>query len=515
MLSWLLLLAPATTTSLGIEDAPTLAEARRLAAEALGLPAEPAGGQVLRTGTSRLFGRGVDWSVRVDAEGRFLTRLEGPLSQRIGFDGEVVWMQHVGGSVRELTLGERSDELLAAWILSGSWTRDACPIQLEDPVLDDENPEDGPIHLRFRFDDAERGSPEPIRGVIRLDRDEFLVTEALWKRAGEVRGLGLRTPPADEDAELVYSVRVGERRDPVVASRHLQPVEPAPAFHARPDPTGEVRFDDALPAGLEVARTATGHLLVRAAVDGEGVWLFFDSGAGISMLDRGLAEALAPEVLGTIGVAGVGGEVSSEVARFDVLQLGPMSVEDPIFVTLDLGGLSAMLGHEVVGLLGHDVFARCVAAFSVADGAIEVFDPERFEAPTGTRWEEVLLFERHPAVRARVEGHEALLRIDTGSGDVLDLEAPAIERWNLLEGRATTASRSAGIGGEIETLSGQLESLELGGHRFEDVTVGFVQTTSGFHGSGVLDGNLGLGALAPFRVFFDYRRARVGFLPVE
>ena len=70
--------------------------------------------------------------------------------------------------------------------------------------------------------------------------------------------------------------------------------------------------------------------------------------------------------------------------------------------------------------------------------------------------------------RGKIEGHEAVFKIDTGAGGgTIAVHAPTVERLGLLEGRETSAAMSGGVGGMGAVRAGKLDTLDFAGRRFE------------------------------------------------
>ncbi len=482
------------------EPSASLDDLRAVAASELGIDADARPQLLAREGTARLYGNEVDWRLSVDAGGRIRCEFDGPLPRTVVFDGDDGWMSDYDGSVRTLALGLRVDERLAAWFLSGHWTNPTCPLVWSGAP---EHGTDGRVRARFSL----RDGAERVEGLVQLGSDHGL-EKVVWKRRGEVRGIQ-REPDHDTDERRGYSARLGSMRIVLWLERALSTRRIEDIAFERPRVRPAAVFSADAPSALEVRRADTGNLLVRAKLDGEELWFLLDTGAGANVLDAALETRSKPERLGGIGVSGVGGAVDAALRRYERLELGPLAIDAPVFLTTDLSDLDGPLGCDVSGILGFDVFARCVAVFRAAESRIDIHDPETFEGP-GIHWERATLAERVPVVRVVLEGNVGHFKIDTGSNGAVEVQGPAIERWGLLDGREVRASHSGGIGGTIETLEGEVASFELGGRRFVNLTAEFIDVEAGVHADGY-DGNIGLDLLDEFEVVFDYVHERIGW----
>jgi predicted aspartyl protease len=240
----------------------------------------------------------------------------------------------------------------------------------------------------------------------------------------------------------------------------------------------------------------------------------FDTGAGAMTIDPAVADELGMPELGEVLAVGVGGKTTASFRRGTRFQLGPLALEDPVYIELDLAFLAPLFGRKVAGIVGYDVLARCVAEVETRTPYVALHDPARFQL-AGASWQEVIVTENTPSVRARFEGdHEGLFRIDTGADGTLSFHAPAVRELALLDGRTVTSSASGGVGGTSEAKNGRLEWFELAGHRFEKKMVQFSLAEHGAFADRYTLGNIGQEFLAPFRMVLDYPGGRIAFVPL-
>src|SRR3954454_13116101 len=124
----------------------------------------------------------------------------------------------------------------------------------------------------------------------------------------------------------------------------------SPASDAPAEP-GKVSFLDKLPAELKVKRARTGHLLVQTQIDGKDAgWFIFDTGAGMSCVDKKVVERLALPDAGEANAQGTGGAQTTRLRRVKSLGVGPVLVEDSTVVELDLAPIAAAMGEKIDGV---------------------------------------------------------------------------------------------------------------------------------------------------------------------
>jgi len=238
----------------------------------------------------------------------------------------------------------------------------------------------------------------------------------------------------------------------------------------------------------------------------------FDTGAGVNVIAPPMADALGLARAGEGWLGMAAGPATAGIRTGRSLALGPLTIEQPIFLEMDLGPISRHSQVEIAGILGYDVLARAVVELEVACSRIALFDPERFELP-GAPWQRVAIAGAHPFVNGSFEGHDGWFRLDTGAPQVpVILNGPTVERFDLLEGRSVQRARAGLPGGQMDVALGPIAELMLGGHRFEKLTALFPLESGGAFDDSYTLGNLGQQCLEPFRVVFDYRRRRVALI---
>ena len=469
-------------------------------------------GAVRVEGEARFLGTDAAQTILFDGAGRFVQTLAGPLGQSDGSDGRTRWTRDWTDTPRVLVLGDESNAEIGTLLTTGGWTvaGDRLDIQLAGGEPENE----GEIVLAFTHADG------ILDGTIRLD--------AATHRARSVT-FGSDASPSTwtfadyrEHDGFFFPQKIELTQEGMTQGFETKSVERLAAvddaaFAPRLDPPGGARFDAEVPATVEVKRAMTGHLLVHPSVNGEDLgWFIFDSGAGINCIANDVTDALSEGPFGEIGARGVGGTVTAHFWRADELALGPMSVADPIFMGLDLDFLEPYFGVEVGGILGFEFLARCIAELDMVGASIAIHDPATYELPAGGRWEDVLLYSRHPCVRASFEDKEGVFKIDTGAAnDTVTMHYQVVLDLDLTKGRDTTASRAGGVGGMVETSVGKLETFLLGGHEFGAIPASFALEDKGAFSDDYVWGNIGGKLLEPFVLVFDYPNGRLGFVPRE
>lgn len=507
LLPGLVVLAPLATPQAHPEDAaPLVASAR----SALGWDSLPGTRRMVTVrGEAALLGTEAVQTIRFDGAGRFEQTFEGPLPLAGGFDGERVWSVDWTGVPRVLELGDRTDAELAMWFLSGAWTRPGTGLSFE---LRESGAGERALHFVHPDGFAE--------GDLRLDAETLLPIElrygkgedlAVWTYSDWREEGGVRFPGrlAIAQGGLDQGLTTGS-----IAVTEPDGAAADAAFRARLEQPRDTRFDADVPAGIEVRRVMSGQMLVHPTVDGEDLgWFIFDTGAGINCISTHVADQLPEGPFGNILAQGVGGTVPSRFWRADELTLGPVTIDAPLFMGLDLAFLKSYFGVEVAGILGYELLARCAIELDPSEPAIALHDPATYELPEAGTWAAAKLYGKIPCVRGAFEGKQGLFKIDTGASGAVMLYHRAVVDHGLLEGRETVSSLSGGVGGSIKTREGVLETFEFGGKPFEAVPASFIVEDRGAFADEYVEGTVGVEILRSFVLVFDYPRERVGFVP--
>lgn len=166
----------------------------------------------------------------------------------------------------------------------------------------------------------------------------------------------------------------------------------APSAPAEYDPTQTGSVDQAMCLlGFEavpLSEVRTGHHLVEASIDGTSGSFVLDTGANVTVVERGQAErfGLSPRP-GIVGVAGAmpQGAAQASQASIESLTIGPVTVRQRSVVLADmaqlLGALGQVTGQPVAGIIGQDVLAEHRAIIDVARPMLYLMDEDRDPAP--------------------------------------------------------------------------------------------------------------------------------------
>jgi hypothetical protein len=480
-----------------------LAQARA----ALKLDHRPASG-VQATGTADFLGATVPYSL-LFSDANFVSRIDGTLSMTEAFDGRAAWERDWNGIQRILPLGDRDNALLTSWAITGAWAAPDSPLTFSLPPGQAGDPNS--VTLAFVLADS------PITGTVELAPDTHLPRRIAWKAGSEDASVELSDFQPFESAILpAHILQSGASGQTVTTT--LTGAAPAPVFIRNPyEPLPgrpAAAFDNSLPADLEIKQAPTGHLLVHPLVGGKDLgWFIFDTGAGATVLSTPVAREAGFDAFGRIKAMGIGGSADANFYRAPSLSLGRITIDQPIFVGIDLAFLDQYMGVRVGGIVGYDLLARCITEFDLATPRIALFDPASYTRENAP-WQELFLYERHPCTAAAFEDHAAIFKLDTGAAqDTVTFHAPAVESFRLLEGRETTPTKMGGVGGAVTGRQGTLAWFTLGPTRTDNLHASFATDPVGAFADPYTAGNIGGRLMTPFTLILDYPNSRIAFLP--
>ena len=444
-------------------------------------------------GTADYWGSELPANLTFDQKGRFKLELGGWANQVSCFDGQKLWRTEEGNGPIEIDFLEKELYSALGWLLKCGWDE---------------------------LDDNERSSAIQIYDG-RLE----------WKFFGDenVRSLTATNSPGNEKVTIAgifpldetgQEIRITIKSHFALQKLTLKLQQPdaldgdwfeKPAYQ-----TSGVKFDRTKSSSLEVRQAKSGHLFIKASVDGtEPAWFLFDSGASVSIINSEWAADRDYKVVGKKISGGVGGSTGERpLCEIPNVVIGPLSIDRLHFVQSPgmMKMASQILGEEVRGVFGWDLLVRSVVQVDMNAGKIELFEPKLFHS-NAKEFEPVHLHWNVPYLPARFEGdRRGFFMLDTGAGNRGPIfHSLAVDRLNLLANRETTDAAAAGAGGQVSIKIGTLEWFEIAGIRTKEMTSYFMVGKDG-EADLFTDGFLGGLPIKGRKIIFDYPRQRIGFV---
>ena len=249
------------------------------------------------------------------------------------------------------------------------------------------------------------------------------------------------------------------------------------------------------------------------------VRLLLDTGVeGIIITDKGIVSLLEDKCVRNFKLSAPGSSVEMEGC---VIQ--PVKVKvgrlDPIFSNIillidDYFSLDEYIGAKVHGLIGMSKFKNLVVTTDYDQNTLKFIRPENYRPSHRSEIIPISIFNGKPHMTARVEldnGNisDVWLMIDSGANHPLLLEVDSMGSY--APKKSVEAIIGRGLGGNLHGKFARVGWLLMGNYRLDDVITSFAENYTSENMSLRLnrDGTLGAGALARFKVTFDYQNKRM------
>ena len=248
-----------------------------------------------------------------------------------------------------------------------------------------------------------------------------------------------------------------------------------------------------------------GRPVVDLLIAGQGPYRFIlDTGAGVTVIDKGLANKLALDTQGETEIGSpLGGTVPADEVQLTDVKLGELQFGNIRALAMDLAGMLGG-GEAPVGVLSSALFSGWSLIFDFpakeirltsellppADGK-EVFD---FCSPEGK-----------PSMTVDVAGISHCAVIDTGSPGNLTLPLSAADKLPL-KAPPAVVGRAVLVGAEVKVLGATLDGdLRIGSSIMPGAKLSFIENTP--------EGNLGQGFFGSVELTIDHQNERIRVRP--
>jgi hypothetical protein len=408
----------------------------------------------------------------------------------------------------ELTALEQSKFM--AWITGGYWLDPDCPLIMD---MRPWTPGDTAAVLSMRLPDG------ILEATLSIDPRTFLPQRCQWtsfgqecyikwSRWGDVGGFAF----PGEILSWAEFEEIRIRIDTVGAAGEeiadlILPVTRNPV---------DTRFHSELGSAIPLIRIPSGNLAVHPQVNGQEIgWFLLDTGAGSSVIDIAWADSLRMETIGELPAMGFGGLITSHYRIGENLSLGPVEIDRPTFLEIDLSPLREAFGMDIAGILGYDLFMRSLVDLDVTGDSLRLYQPGAWESLEAD-WLEIVFHRNAPLLTYTFEGdHTALFDLDTGFPGQITFNRAFAERSGLLDELDMETFTAGGVGGMMEMHNGQLDWLEIGDRRWEQVPFSVAGEAQGVLADEAIAGLVGTGLLACYRALIDYPNGRIGLVEKE
>ncbi|HLN53810.1 MAG TPA: hypothetical protein VK212_08885 [Lentimicrobium sp.] len=249
------------------------------------------------------------------------------------------------------------------------------------------------------------------------------------------------------------------------------------------------------------------------------VRLILDSGIeGIILTDRTVVERLNSVCTRVFNLTAPGTDITLDACITSSLKIKfpkllPITA-NVILLQEDYFSLESFIGAKVHGLIGLEKFRNMIVSINYDKNTIKFTDPYQYNVPKNAEIIPLFVLRGRPYLSTRVELdtkeiRDLWLMIDSGANHPLLLETDSTETYKPLQSLKTTIGR--GLGGTINGEFVRSGWLLIGNSRLDNIitSISSEYLTGNPASRNFRDGTLGSGALARFRVSFDYINSRL------
>ena len=257
------------------------------------------------------------------------------------------------------------------------------------------------------------------------------------------------------------------------------------------------------------------HIYVDGKIDGKPAHFLLDTGGG-NLLTPDAARRFGLQGEGKLAMSGSGEErVDVALAHAGEVRIGAAALSKAVFYVLDLGQLAAVVGVNLDGLVGYEMFRRFDVRIDYAARKVTLSEPGKRQPPAGATVLPFTLDEHTPIVTGTLDGLPLRMTVDTGSRSALTLDSPFVREHDLVKRyRADVDSVVGwGVGGAARGNAARFGSLQLGDLRIDGIAGELFTGNKGAFANPELGGNLGGGVLRQFTVAFDYQAKKMYLAP--
>lgn len=259
------------------------------------------------------------------------------------------------------------------------------------------------------------------------------------------------------------------------------------------------------------------RIYLPAKLNGVSISAIFDTGAGGSVVELGIADERKLPGNGRVQAGGVGAtQVTGRILEGASVEVGGQA--HPLLYAIPFAALSPAEGRKLELILGHDFINRFVFEVDYAAKRMKMYPSGTKLLSPGTEVP-IRIVNGHPHIRAKVglggAQHEVEAMIDTGAsgGGLTGRFTKAVPIPPSVKTTASTII-GGGVGGFVTGRFLRLDDVDLGGIKVKSPVVSVNEGKGGANGeSAAYDYLLGAEILKHFTLTIDYPNKRIFFKP--
>jgi hypothetical protein len=438
-------------------------------------------------------------------DGEFKFSINSRLGSTKCFDGLKGWQVDYTGMSYPLEYWELEVAKLIAWVIGGYWLDPDCPLDMR--LLPGKEKKSA-TRISARI-------PEGVlEFIIHINKRSFLPEKLTWQIYSDENYLKLSNYENEGAFLFPRHILLSEEGDitDIQVNSVNREQESAPILMKAPESPEDTYFMGGAPSIVE-SNLGPNGLLVRTTINGNvEVWFILDCGTSCNVIDRTLARDLNLEIFGKGKAIAAGGITDIEFFQAEQLNVGPLTITNPVFASGDFNYDSDSKAGNIGGIFGFDLFSRCLLAIDVPNLSVEISNPDKF-VDNGIVWNEIIFCEDLPAIACSLStGHLGVFIIDLGySGSVL-FHTEFARSNNLQASGEAKQVRLEGAGGSFTGYESHIDWIAIGHNRIQKPKVVLADSNEGASSDRVTAGTIGGEILIQFKkLVFDYPNKRIGF----
>jgi hypothetical protein len=241
-------------------------------------------------------------------------------------------------------------------------------------------------------------------------------------------------------------------------------------------------------------------------------WMLMDTGAPYTVVEYDVMTAMNVEVEDLQTLDQPGGKVTLGTVTIFKFHIGnvPVELKNIRAAQMKRGGLDAIMGKDVLGILGFDFISQFTIEVDYQNNKLKLFDKNEYEYKGDGKSVSITILNTRPLIKGSVlnadREHEGTWLCDTGSLMFLGLQQSYVENNEIDKEVELINSIGLGFGGSTPA-----KVFRVDGFRFEDYV--FENCLTGYSEDPVLasfpfDGVLGGEFFRRFTMVIDYERNR-------
>ena len=220
-------------------------------------------------------------------------------------------------------------------------------------------------------------------------------------------------------------------------------------------------------------------ILIEVGVNaGPPMTFVFDTGAGVTVIDRKAAHKLGLAITGAGRLATSGKSVSSHTSYPNSLHLGGITLPDISLDIISIQHLSDYLGHELDGVIGYDLLKTYVVEANIDSMQMRLYKAlPGGPGPAALALEVIPMEFNHFGLELSVRPGKRSdvlslpFKVDTAFEDLLVIHNPTLQKYSLLKGKKYKELRGFGAESTITTnYQGKFREVMLGGRSWKNVS---------------------------------------------